>query len=113
MLNNALPWLVKLIEGLEKRMKKLLLLVTLIAFASVPYIVEAKGHHKAVAQTQPQTSDCDDFYQGQEFYVDRLLGSDKLTVLNVNKDRELVAVKSGLTGSTHQRSCSEWKSMMH
>jgi hypothetical protein len=41
MLNNALSWLVKLIEGLEKRMKKLLLLVTLILFASSPCIAQA------------------------------------------------------------------------
>lgn len=62
-------------------MKKLLLFITLITFASMPYIVQAEGHHKhhhkakkkhhkvetdAVVSTQPQTnSDCDRLYAGK------------------------------------------------
>jgi hypothetical protein len=108
--------LVKLIEGLEKRMKKLLLLVTLIAFASVPYIVEAKGHHKhhhkakkkhhkpetnAVAPAQSEASSaCDYFYPGKSFTYKvaggaaGMLGlSIDAVVLGVSKENGLVSYK--------------------
>jgi hypothetical protein len=103
-------------------MKKLMLLATLIAFISMPYITEAKKkHHKEENSTEgspkkQEHSDCKGFYVGKTFKDEGKWGQyNSSKIVGIDKEENVLSIEISFWAGgkeTREDTCTHVRELM-